>query len=257
MDTPVDTPHTTAPTGWGRLWASRCAVCGTWPAGPTGDALCGPCEALFAAPQTRCPRCALPLSANAPCPACTRQPLALDACAAAVDYAHPWAHLIQRFKHHHEPAWATVFARVMAAQPVIRQTLREGALWLPIPMTRQHLGERGYHHAWVLTQALQRHLARAGHPVQGRARPELLLKLTDTPAQHHLSRHERLHNLRHAFGIPPEAEPTLRGQRVVLVDDVMTTGATLHQAARCLRAAGVAHVAAVVLARTPPPEADD
>lgn len=219
--------------------------------------MCGTCEATFATPQPRCPRCALPQMAHTPCPACSDASLALDACAAAVDYAHPWAQLIQRFKHHQEPAWASVFARVMVAQPVIRHTLLDAALWLPIPMTARHLGERGYHHAWVLTQALQHHMARAGHPVQDRARPDLLCKLADTPAQHHLSRHERLHNLRHAFGIPPQVEPVLRGQRVVLVDDVMTTGTTLHQAARCLHAAGVALVAAVVLARTPPPDTDD
>lgn len=246
-----------ARAGWGRLWASRCAVCGTWPAGPVGDALCGTCEAVFAPPQTRCPRCALPQPVQARCPTCSHQPPVLDACTAAVDYAHPWTHLIQRFKHHQEPAWASVFARVMVAQPLVRHTLLEATLWLPIPMTARHLGERGYHHAWVLTQALRHHMARAGHPVQGRARPDLLCKLADTAAQHTLSRHERLHNLRHAFGIPPQAEPALRGQRVVLVDDVMTTGTTLHQAARCLRAAGVAQVAAVVLARTPPPDTDD
>lgn len=256
MESPPATPDTTPSPWWSRLWASRCAGCGTWPAGPVGDALCGTCEARFAPPQARCPGCALPWD-GAVCPQCQSHPLALDACCAAVDYAHPWSHWIHRFKLRNEPAWSKVFARLMCAQPALRQTLGDAALWLPIPMTGQALGERGYNQAWVLTRALAARL-RPDHPALAqRLRPDLLVKLIDTATQHTLNRQERLNNLRHAFALSPGAEALVQGQRVVLVDDVMTTGATLHAAARCLKAAGATHVAAVVLARTPPPDPDD
>ena len=78
-----------------------------------------------------------------------------------------------------------------------------------------------------------------------------LLRLQTTDAQSGLPRAQRLRNLQGVFAIEPGRAASLRGQRVVLLDDVMTTGATLHAAALALREAGAAHITAVVLARTP------
>jgi predicted amidophosphoribosyltransferase len=78
----------------------------------------------------------------------------------------------------------------------------------------------------------------------------LLLRTRDTPSQRSLPRAERLANLVGAFAVEPLRAKELRGQRVVLIDDVMTSGASLHMAARVLRQAGVANVSALVLART-------
>lgn len=270
MQRPVPTPlmeTAPAPTAaahplvrWSRLWASRCTVCGTWPATPVGDALCGTCETVFAPAQARCPRCALPRPAGSAsqatptgCPDCHTPSMALDHCAAAVDYVHPWPGLIHRFKAGGEPAWAQVFARLLCTRPEAVGILLQAQWWLPVPLTTRHLGERGYNQAWVLTQALRTHL-KPQHPVEGRCHADLLVKLADTPAQHTLDRSQRLTNLRHAFGVTPRGLAVLPGQSVVLVDDVMTTGATLDAVARCLKAAGAATVSAVVLARTPRPE---
>ena len=78
----------------------------------------------------------------------------------------------------------------------------------------------------------------------------MLLRTRDTPSQRSLPRAERLANLVDAFAVEPLRAKELRGQRVVLIDDVMTSGASLHMAARVLRQAGVANVSALVLART-------
>jgi predicted amidophosphoribosyltransferase len=72
----------------------------------------------------------------------------------------------------------------------------------------------------------------------------------DTPAQSGLSRTERLLNLRGAFAVEPLRAEAVRGRRIVLVDDVMTSGASLCAAAQVLRGAGAAHITALVLART-------
>jgi ComF family protein len=117
----------------------------------------------------------------------------------------------------------------------------DAADWvLPIPLSRERLAERGYNQSWLLAQ----------HLCSGKAQAQLLLRTRDTPSQRTLPRRERLANLEGAFAVDPLRAHELRGKRVVLVDDVMTSGASLHTAARVLRQAGVQHIAAVVLART-------
>ena len=112
---------------------------------------------------------------------------------------------------------------------------------LPVPLSPERLRQRGYNQALLLARAL-------GHP-QVHAR--MLLRVRDTEAQSHLARAERLRNLRGAFVPDPLRAAQLAGKRVLLVDDVMTTGATLHAAAAPLRDAGALQVCALVLARTP------
>jgi predicted amidophosphoribosyltransferase len=81
----------------------------------------------------------------------------------------------------------------------------------------------------------------------------LLLRVRDTPAQSALDRAARHANVKGAFALDPLRAAEVRGKRIVLVDDVMTSGASLHAAAQVLREAGSARVTAVVLARTDEP----
>ena len=81
----------------------------------------------------------------------------------------------------------------------------------------------------------------------------LLLRIHDTPPQRTLPRSERLRNVEHAFAVDPLQRQHLTGKRVVLLDDVMTSGASLCAAANTLRAAGAVHITGLVLARTAAP----
>ena len=103
--------------------------------------------------------------------------------------------------------------------------------------------KRGFNQAHELARRLS----------SGKTDATLLLRTRETPAQSGLARAERLRNLRGAFAVEPLRAERIRGRRIVLVDDVMTSGASLFAAAEPLRLAGAAHITAVVLARTDPP----
>ncbi|MBB1075789.1 ComF family protein [Rhodoferax sp. 4810] len=220
---------------------SQCRVCHSWPTQP----VCEACVNQFAQPQPRCQTCALPLPAaqhGSPrhCGACIKTPPPLDACLTAVSYAYPWSTLIAHYKFHSEPGLVRSFATLLRATPWVEPALEDADLLLPLPLSVQKLKERGYNQALLLARALQPHKTRA----------DLLLRLQDTPAQHTLKRAERLTALDHAFAVEPLLTHVLRGKKVVLVDDVMTTGASLFTAARVLKAAGVSRVTGLVVART-------
>lgn len=203
-------------------------VCGRWPAAP----LCAPCVDLFAGPPA-------PLRHAAPAP--------LSSCLVAVDYAYPWDRVIGRFKFRQEPGLADILAGLVQRSPGFA-AMADGCDWiLPVPLSRSRLVERGYNQAWELIRALVRAHAGLGPKTLalGLERREGRLD------QHHLPRRERLQNLQGAFTVPAPARPALRGRRVLLVDDVTTTGATLHHAAQALLQAGATSVQAAVVAATP------
>jgi len=220
---------------------SQCRVCHSWPSQP----VCEACVNQFAQPQPRCLTCALPLAAAHPshprlCGACLKSPPSLNHCLAAVSYAYPWSTLIAHYKFHSEPGLVRSFATLLRATPWVEPALDHADLLLPLPLSVEKLKQRGYNQALLLARALE--------PTKTRA--DLLLRIQNTPAQHTLKRAERLTALDHAFAVEPLLADVLRGKRVVLVDDVMTTGTSLFTAARVLKAAGVAKVTGLVIART-------
>jgi ComF family protein len=233
----LNTSHRPWAGGWGRWLPSRCAICQNWPHPP----LCEDCISRFAQPQHRCLVCALPLpQPQKRCGDCLKNPPPLALCLAATTYTWPWVDLIARFKFHQQPGWADSLATLMHSTP-LAEDLLEAADWvLPIPLSTQRLSERGYNQSWLLARQLSPHKASA----------RLLLRTRDTPSQRTLPRAERLANLVGAFAVEPLQAAQLRGKKVVLIDDVMTSGASLHTAARVLREAGASQVCALVLART-------
>ena len=238
------------PTTWravgsrlAQRWPGRCAICRQSCVG----GLCADCLGQWAPVRLRCPRCALPLPraqaqalGGASCGACLSTPPPLDRCVAAVDYGWPWQALLARYKFQGHSGWATVLAARMRASPGAAELLAAAKVVLPMPLSPERLAERGYQQAWLLARALA--------PAKADAR--LLLRVRHTPSQRGLPRSQRLANVRGAFAVEPLRAQALQGAQVLLVDDVMTSGASLHAAAQVLRQAGAAGVSALVFART-------
>lgn len=216
---------------------ARCAVCGAWPARP----VCDVCVQRFAQPVPRCRRCALPVAPGIEtCGACLQAPPPIDACHVAVSYGFPWAGCITRFKFQGETGWAPWLALLLRSTPWVEPALEAADRVLPMPLSPQRLQERGYNQAALLA----RHLA------PDRFDDRLLLRIRHTPAQSGLDRAARLASVRGAFAVDPLRAAAVAGQRVVLIDDVMTSGASLHAAAAALRQAGAVHIVALAVART-------
>ena len=226
---------------WESWLPGRCAVCHAWPS----NAVCEDCVRLFGQPQTRCRTCAASLpETTTRCGACLRQAPPLAAVLAAVDYDYPWAQMVREFKFHGDIAWARSFSRMMRSTPWVDPAL-EAADWIvPMPLSKQRLLERGFNQSAVLAEALQT-------GPQRKVRQDVLVRVRDTAAQSSLPRTERHANMAGAFAVHPDWFAALRGKKVVVVDDVMTTGASLHAAAHALAQAGVAQTVALVFARTP------
>lgn len=240
-------------TCWRRAWApwrARCLGCGEPGAG--GRDLCRACDVALPRIRAACASCGLPLRARARgvaapgtkpgdlrCGACLRAPPPLARVVAPFLYAAPLDRWLPRFKFHHDLAAGRLLSQLMidacAAAP------RPDAV-VPVPLHRARIRERGYDQALELAKPLSRAL---GLPLQC----DLLARRRATSAQSSLHAAERLRNMRHAFAIAPSGRALPR--HVALVDDVMTTGATLHSAARALLEAGIVRVDAWVAARTP------
>lgn len=223
--------------GFAAAVPGQCAVCRAWPAEP----VCEACVARFAQPQARCRRCALPVAPGvAECGRCLQSPPPLDACHAALSYEYPWSSLIGQYKFGGQAAWARSFATLMRSTPWVEPALDQCDCVLPVPLSGQRLAERGFNQALLLARALAPLKTDAG----------LLLRVRHTTAQTELDLKSRLKNVQGAFAVEPLRVERLRGRKVVLVDDVMTSGASLFAAAQALRQAGAAHITGLVLART-------
>ncbi|HJR73932.1 MAG TPA: ComF family protein [Luteimonas sp.] len=219
------------------LWPPRCLLCGE--PGRQGRDLCRPCGDALPWNRRACLRCALPLpAAESACGHCLRHPPLVDETHAALVYAFPVDRLLPRLKFHADLACGRLLSQLMieafAALP------RPDAL-IPLPLHRRRLRARGYDQALELA----RPLAQAFDlPLLDDA----LIRRRGTPPQSRLDAAARRRNLRGAFAVDPDV---VLPAHVTVIDDVVTTGATLHAAAGALRRAGAQRVDAWVCARTP------
>jgi len=208
--------------------------------GAAGGLLCAACDAdlpRLAGPL--CPRCALASPAGEICGRCLARPPAYDATVAALAYAFPADVLVQALKFRGELALAPLLGAQLAAR--LERVARVDCV-LPVPLSAARLRARGFNQALEIA----RH---AAHAAGARLAPRLAERSRDTASQMDLPHAERAQNVRGAF----RCDRALEGATVALVDDVMTTGATLHELAATLKRAGAARVVNWVVARTPAP----
>jgi ComF family protein len=215
-------------------WAGGdCLLCGA-ESGP--ELLCAACAAELPALAESCPRCALPSPAAAVCGSCLNRPPRFDATLALWRYEFPCDQLVQALKYRARLALAGFFARSLASRP-----LPEVDLIVPMPLHPKRLAERGFNQALEIARGLARRLDRPIEP-RGVRRVKHTLPQTELPYE------ERAKNVRGAF----LCDLDLSGKSVAVVDDVMTTGATLDELARTLKRAGATRVENFVIARTVP-----
>lgn len=220
-----------APLAW--LFPLRCVACGE--NGSHGRDLCATCHAALPWQGPACPRCALPGPDARACDDCLGADSPLTTVHAAFDYAFPLDRLLPRLKFHRDFAAGRVLAQCMAER--FAGLPRPDAI-VPVPLHHARLRRRGYDQALQLARPLALALRLP-------LRADLLQRRKATSAQSRLDANARQRNLHGAFATVGQAPPA----HVVLVDDVMTTGATLGAAACTLRAAGVRQVDAWVCAR--------
>jgi ComF family protein len=219
---------------------SLCAVCRGWGT----QRVCGACVERFAVHCPRCERCALKVPDGVRvCGACLTDPPPFARTLAAVDYDHPWDGLITHFKFHGALDLAPALTRRLLAA-FERSDTPAPTLLLPVPLSAERLRERGYNQAWELARRL-------GRALRCEADAHLLLRVKDTPHQLACPPEQRAGNVRAAFAVEPRRLADVRGRSVTVVDDVMTTGATVGEIARVLLQAGASEVAVWVVARTP------
>lgn len=232
------------------LLEKRCPACGTPVSPSAGAAKNGPASDL-------CPACALALARRAGgycdrCGAVSAWPDAPPApCGKCLAATRPWGRfflhgayagllrdLLLRFKHKHELPLGPLLGSLLAAHPGLEGDTYDALV--PLPLHPKRLRERGFNQSLELARPLALRLAA---PVA----PDFLRRTAHTAPQTSLHYNDRHSNVRGIFA----ADAAVRDKRILLIDDVATTGATLEEAAKTLLAAGAANVDAAVIARTP------
>ena len=249
-----------------------CALCG---AESGQELLCRPCHDELPALGDRCPRCAMPCATGGECGRCLRRPPHFDATRAAMRYAFPADRLVLSLKYGARLPIAALLADLLAAHLAAgrpppdprgadvcdRHAANESCdmcetsprtaphpgidagfdMVIPMPLHPRRLATRGFNPAVEIGRRVARTLALPfAHNLAQRVR--------DTPAQADLPLRSRRANVRGAFA----CSPRLAGCSIAIVDDVMTSGATLDELARALKAAGACRVENWVVARTWP-----
>lgn len=219
------------------LMPAACALCGA----RCDQDLCADCDRALPRLGPGCPQCAAPVAgiacdAPAPCGRCQRRPPAYDRVRALYSYALPVDRMILGLKYGRRIDWARVLGERLANR--IAASGSDIDVIIPVPLHRQRLRERGYNQSLELTRPVA---ARLDRPLVLRG----VTRARATAPQTGLSATLRRRNMRNAFDVTRDFD----GRRIAMVDDVMTSGATVDAFARCLKRAGAAYIEVWVVAR--------
>ena len=233
------------------LYPTSCASCDIFVdgAGP----LCPKCRENLVKQENEpaCPACAMPLAQHGdPCPYCEgKGEPNFERIVRLGLYSDPIRHLVYRMKYHGRWSLAEFFADRLLEQERIKALLTETDCLVPVPLHPLRQIGRGYNQAEVLARRISRHVKNEPNVV----RP--LVRVRNTEAQIRVrARSKREENLKQAFGLIDAK--AIEGRHVVIVDDVMTTGATLQSVARTLKPAKPASLSAIVVAIADPKRRD-
>jgi ComF family protein len=223
--------------GFKRIMPTQpCVLCGSM----SHDGLwCAACDAAlpyFNAPH--CPVCALPTPTGEVCGHCLKQPPLFTRTTAVFGYSFPLDKLIQGMKYGEQLALAHAFAKKLV-QRIDKSNLPDYVIAMPLHPAK--LRERGFNQSLLLAATVARAL-------KLKLLPNASQRVRDTPPQSALPWKERKKNVRNSFC----CDMDLTGKRIVLVDDVLTTGASLNALAEAVSKKGAIEISAWVVARTLP-----
>lgn len=222
-----------------------CALCRE----DSREVVCNACHlAYFNCTQTRCVQCALPLPAhaNSPhCGDCLGNPPAFDITIAACDYTAPQDQLVVALKFARQLALAPWFAKRLTDSILQHRAGGLPELLCAVPLGQKRLSERGFNQAQEIARPLAMQL---GIPLS----LTILQRSRETARQSGLHNADRAANVKQAFSVDENLMDNIKGMHIGVVDDVMTTGMTMHEIATMLKRFGAARVSAYVFARTLP-----
>jgi ComF family protein len=226
-------------------------VCVACDSSAAQGAFCADCSAQIdkLAEAPACEKCAMPITeAGAPCPYCFGDGLKpYDRVIRLSIYVDPIKSLIHRMKYHQAWNLGEILAARLLQQPGVQSLLSSADVLVPVPLHPIRQISRGFNQAEVIA----RRLAKFNRKLK-LVFPALRLKHTET--QTHLAKTSRLENLKDAFGLNDGR--CIQGNRVVVVDDVLTTGATLQSFGRTLKQAEFASINAITIAIADPKNRD-
>ncbi|MEM9625069.1 MAG: ComF family protein [Pseudomonadota bacterium] len=230
------------------LLPQRCLGCGAMVEG--SDSLCADCwqHLTFIGPPM-CRQCGYPLPSTVVdmpvCGACASDPPAFSRARAALRYDEGARGMILRFKHADRTDIGRTFGRMMETAGA--ELLADCDLIAPVPLHRWRLLQRGYNQAALLAQALAYAGSNRG---ERQVVPDLLQRVQATESQQGLGGDQRLRNIKaSAFRVHPRHRAAVAGQRILLIDDVLTTGATVTACTKVLMRGGAAAVDVLAIAR--------
>jgi len=229
------------------IYPRYCLICGENLQDTTRFCLCTNCQNKVERinPEESCPRCGHPLGPFAQrqgvCPDCSHRSMVFARAIAAGRYEGVLKELILKFKYRREKVLADPLAQFLIERlRSEKEMLTEIDLVMPVPLHRKKLRERGFNQAELIAERISETFSL---PLSARN----LIRRKNILPQVSLSRNQRLSNPKDAFGIKDEGE--VKDKRVLIVDDVLTTGATATEIARLLKRAGAKRVYVAVIGR--------